>query len=108
MVRYEWDIETVTNEDTEEYEAGEVMDHNHRDDFADTLWCVEAAPPEGMHYEVVLVRDDDEGRSWAYLTNGRLGSHFLDAYQRRTRPVPQRFRIEVARHAPSPSVPVLA
>ena len=93
MVRYEWDVETVTIADTAEWEEGEVLDHNHRDSKADALRCAAATPPEGTRYEVVLVRDDDESRSWAYLLpDGTMPEFFLDAIGDEVARVPKKFR----------------
>lgn len=80
---YEWDIET--------WEDDEVVDHDHRDkvhEFGGEK-LTRAVAEDG--YRLVLVRDDDRGRSWAYVTNGELPTHFLDAYERPTAKVPARF-----------------
>lgn len=52
---------------------------------------------EGMTSRIVLVRDDDKGRSWAYLEDGELPSHFEDAYGVKVAKVPGRFHEEVSK-----------
>lgn len=82
-VTYEWDIE--------KYDGDEIVDHNHRDivhEF-DGEELTLAVAEDG--YRLVLVRDDDSGRSWAYVTNGELPTDFLDAYGKIVAKVPQRF-----------------
>ena len=78
-----------------------MLDHNHVGSYAEALaWAVN--PPRDTEYSIVLVRDDDEARSWAYVHSGALGSHFLDSAGDEMTKVPQRFHAEVA------SAPVLA
>lgn len=92
-VVYEWDVETVAVADTADYEAGEVLEHWHQSSKADALRVAAAPAHPTQGYRVVLVRDDDAGRSWAYLgANGAMPTHFLDAYDRPTHLVPARFR----------------
>ena len=57
-IEYEWDIETVCPD------TGDVLDHDH------TLRI------PGSLEMLVLVRDDDGGRSWAYVNEGRLPGYF--------------------------------
>lgn len=98
MVVYEWDVETVTIVDSEENEEGEILDHNHSDKFKQAKKDAAGTPPEGCAFRIVLVRDDDNGRSWAYLNDdGALDEYFEDAYERRTAKVPKRFHEEVSR-----------
>ena len=89
MVKYEWDVETV------EEESGDVLDHNHCDSFREAIAAARETPDDGCRFDVVLVRDDDDGRSWAYLDDGKLPTHFLDAYEHEVAKVPQRFVKEV-------------
>lgn len=82
-VSYEWDIET--------WDGEEILDHNHRDrlhDFGGEELTL-AVAEDG--FRLVLVRDDDNGRSWAYVTNGELPEQFLDAYERPVATVPRRY-----------------
>jgi hypothetical protein len=99
MVVYEWDCETVGSIDTDEFAEGDVIEHAHAPTLRETLkWAREEPLEPGTRYEIVLVRDDNEGRSWAYLEeNGALPEYFLDAYDRRVAKVPKRFHAETAR-----------
>jgi len=99
-VIHEWDIETVTTSATAEREAGEVIEHDHRDSYADCLQTITRTPDAGCHYEIVLVRDDDKGRSWAYVEHGKLPEYFLDAFGEETSKIPQRFHNEIAKAKP--------
>ncbi len=85
-VRYEWDVETVDMN-------GDVQDHDHKASYAE---CLTVAPPAaGETHSRVLVRDDDNGRSWAYIEDDKLPEHFLDAYDRIVAKVPVTFYREV-------------
>lgn len=95
-VFYEWDVEEVTDCETPENEEGEVMEHWHQESYADCLDHVARGVNAGMRYEVVLVCNDPECRSWAYMDGNKLPEYFEDAYQHSTRRVPQRFHKEVA------------
>jgi hypothetical protein len=96
-VIYEWDCETQTTQETDEHEAGEVIDHRHGESYAQVAaFAAETAPP-GTQYALVLVRDDDAGRSWAYVENGKLPEFFHDADGAQGARVPKRFHAEVAR-----------
>lgn len=94
-VIYEWDVETVQT-----YEDGnnDVIDHYHTETYADAVRWAAAAPLElGVTYEVVLVRDDDDRRSWAYVEDGKLPEWCRDAYECRWGKVPKRYHAEVAK-----------
>ena len=98
-VRYEWDIETRTKVGRE----WEVDSHDHRDrlrdfDPDDLRPILAASPGERV---LVLVRDDDEGRAWAYVDQGALDPYFYDAHGGIVRTVPKRFAAELARVARS-------
>lgn len=97
-VEYEWDVEECVATDCDNYEVGEVLEHWHQSSYADAYAFSRREPPAGMRYELVLVRDDGNGRSWAYCDeSGRLPAAFEDAYQREVARVPKRFIDEVAR-----------
>ncbi len=96
-VTYEWDCETVTAVESADFEEGEVIEHYHAPKFKEVLKESKTAPPEGCKFALVLVRDDDIGRSWAYLDNGVLPESFEDAYGRFAAKVPRRFHEEVAK-----------
>ena len=91
MVEYEWDVETVD-------EYGDI-EHEHCASYADCLRLMDEPAPEGCRYDVVLVRDDDYERSWAYMENNKLPEYFKDVYGRRVVKVPKRFVAEVAKVA---------
>lgn len=46
MVEYEWDVEEVVTEDSERYEVGEILDHNHQRTFNDCLKFIKSEPPK--------------------------------------------------------------
>jgi len=89
MVGYEWDIETVTDED------GDVMDHHHGNKLKELLFYKNTKPEDGFHYELVLVRDVwDEfdgvtNRTWAYEDEGKMPKEFDNGVA-----VPKRFLAE--------------
>jgi hypothetical protein len=99
-VVYEWDVETVTAVESEDHEEGEVMEHNHCRSYAEAVAdSLKYPPPEGCRYDIVLVRDDDDGRSWAYMMNdGNLPEFFYDAVQFPVARVPQKFVKEVLKY----------
>ncbi len=99
-VQYEWDCETVANGDSTNFEDGEVIDHAHGASFKDVAAWSAANPCEpGFRHMIALVRDDDEGRSWAYVEDGRLPEFFTDADGADAARIPQRFVREVVRAA---------
>ncbi len=97
-VYYEWDVETVATVGTVEIADGDILEHRHQTCFSDAL-AVAALPAEpGTEHRIVLVRDDDAGRSWAYFSDGELDDRFEDAWARYAAKVPKRFYKEVAKH----------
>lgn len=97
-VIYEWDVETVADGDTTDFEDGEVIDHYHVTSYKEAASYVrDNKADDGFRFEVVLVRDDDEGRSWAYLGDGKLPEFFTDADGADDAKVPQKFVREVAK-----------
>jgi hypothetical protein len=100
MVIYEWDCETVANKEHPDYGEDDVIDHAHGESFKDVRnWSSQWPPGDGERHELVLVRDDDDGRTWAYLHNGKLPEFFIDAYGVDRTRVPKRFHAEVERAA---------
>ncbi len=100
--RYEWDAEQVAVYASESYEEGEVIEHHFADSLKEARQTVrsrsynaDAGTLSSEGYELVLVRDDDGGRSWAYMENGKLPTHFRDAFGSEGARVPQRFHREV-------------
>lgn len=100
-VCYEWDVEEVTAAESESFEAGECIDHYHQTSYEDCLAFmrspVKSFADLDVEYCICIVRDDDEGRAWAYLENGKLPDNFEDAYQVPVAKVPKRFHEEVAK-----------
>lgn len=93
---YEWDCETVVDGDSPNFENGEVVDHVYGASYKEvTVWSAANPPEAGFQRAIVLVRDADEGRSWAYLAGGNLPPYFKDAYGINTAKVPARFIREV-------------
>ena len=86
MVIYEWVIETV------DIESEDILSVDHANTYAEALVQSSDQPDEGCFYRIGLVRDDDDGRSWAYVEDGVLPSHFEDALNRRVAKVPQKLR----------------
>ena len=95
-VYYEWDCETVAAVDTDDAAENDVLDHAHGATLAEVLrWSRQNPPDPGTRHDIVLVRDDDDGRSWAYMEDdGSLPEFFEDAYCRRVAKVPKRFHAE--------------
>lgn len=90
-VYYEWDVETIAVGETDKYEDGEVLDHHHCDTYAEAMEFAASEPDPGTRYVITLVRDDTDGRSWAYIEDGELPEFFEDAYYFPVAKVPQRF-----------------
>lgn len=103
-VHYEWVVELTTTEATDEHEADEVLDVHGCQGYLDASRLAATLTEPGLAGVIVLVRDDLAGRSWAYLEDGALPSHFSDAYGNEVSKVPARFVAEVARAAASPAV----
>lgn len=97
-VAYEWDVEETAACDSEQYEQGEIIEHYHCGSYREALAFSKAAAPAGSRWEIVLVRDDDDRRAWAYMgSDTELPEFFCDADGREYRKVPARFHKEVAR-----------
>jgi hypothetical protein len=101
-VVYEWDVEEVATVDSEQYAVDDIIEHCHSAKFKEALADkarLEAGAEPGIGYRIVLVRDDDIGRSWAYFypEDNTLDEWFEDAYPRRVCKVPKRYVEEVAK-----------
>jgi hypothetical protein len=96
-VAYEWDVELV--EDVDEDEEKEILEHFHQTSFAECFdFVVKNPPASGTCYQIVLVRDDDDRRAWAYLEDNKaLPEQFEDADGRDYAKVPKRFHDQVAK-----------
>lgn len=95
---YEWDIETIERQtDGDE----EVLDHHHAERLSNYAARDYVAENEPYEYNVlVLVRDSDGERLWAYVDMTRyvLPRYFDDAWHEETGvKVPKRFHEEIAR-----------
>ena len=69
-VEYEWICEC-------EDEAGDVVEVFHGAWEEVRAW--RAANQDYYHQRIALVRDTEEGRTWAYITGDRLPERFEDA-----------------------------
>ena len=88
-VVYEWDCETID-------EHGDIVEHMHGATYAEVkAWSLANTCKPGFTHSLVLVRDDDEGRAWAYIEDGRLPEFCQDAASCKIARVPQRFHREV-------------
>ena len=99
-VVYEWDVEERAVADSENWAAEDIIDHRHQESFAQCVELASTEPPAGSRWQIVLVRDDDDGRSWDELDAGVLPEVFMDAYDNVTSKMPKRFHAEVAKVMP--------
>ena len=114
---YEWDLETVellTAECVPKWsktypetnwqvgDKGDVFDHDHSDKLSgfcgeDITNAINQEVTDNKKVDLVLVCDDHAGRSWAYVVDGQLPSHFTCAYGDKTKRVPKRFHVELSK-----------
>lgn len=99
QVFYEWDCETVAAVNTDDFAEGDILDHAHGATLAEVLkWSRQNPPDPGTRHEIVLVRDDADCRSWAYLDfDGNLPEFFEDAAGTDHARVPKRFHAQTTR-----------
>lgn len=105
-VYYEWDVEEVADKDLtscgQDFAKDDVMEHWHQTSFKDCLdFIAKNAPAEGVRYDIVLVRDDDDRRAWAYSADEDsfvLPEFFCDANGDEYKKVPKRFHDEVKKN----------
>lgn len=104
-VYYEWDVEEIATENHvsvggQEYDAGDVMEHFHQTSLKDCHQFIEynsKLKDDLSRFQIVLVRDGERSRTWAYMEYGKLPEFFVGAWgEDRTR-VPKRFHEEVKR-----------
>jgi hypothetical protein len=98
MADYEWVVETVERDGEDE----DILDVNHYDTYAEAK---EYAARAGTDFDGVpvfqrigLVRDEGQhplNRSWAYVVDGALPSHFSDAYGHLTTKVPTKYFLQM-------------
>lgn len=94
-VIYEWDIEETMNYDDGD---NDIIEHWFQESYARVKkHLATATPMNGCTFEPVLVRDDDAGRAWAYLVDGKLPTHFENANGAPVAKVPKRFVDEIER-----------
>jgi hypothetical protein len=99
-VIYEWDCETVADGESVDHEDGEVIDHCHGPSFREVSeWSKRNPCESGFRHALVLVRDDDDRRAWAYVEGGKLPEWFTDAEGNDWARVPKRFHAEVSKGA---------
>lgn len=97
MVDYEWVVELCTAVESEAHEENEVLDLSFCTSYKEALEDATLEPEEGFKNVIVLVRTDAKGRAWAYLEDGKLPTHFSDAYGCDVAKVPEKFHKEVAK-----------
>jgi len=96
-VVYEWDCETVADGDCDLHEDEEVIDHCHSASYQEALRDAAKPTEPGFKHLIVLVRDDGDRRSWAYMEGDRLPEFHIDGDGRNYKAVPKRFHQEVER-----------
>lgn len=97
MITYEWDMEEydIAADNSE----AEIVDHYHGDKLIDIGF------PSDHKQKLVLVRDDDNGRLWAYVDESRMLPKYFSRpeadgkYYETNVKVPQRFHREIAKTA---------
>lgn len=103
-VYYEWDVEEVADADQihggQSFAKDDIMEHWHQTSYKDCLAFIAANPPaQNVRYDIVLVRDDDDRRAWAYMTDGKLPEWTCDEDGIEYRLIPKRFFIEVEKNS---------
>ena len=90
---YEWDVEEV---DTF---SGDVLEHYFQKTAIDCVLQYKQKPSDDCHWEICIVLDTYDGRSWAYLDmeTMKLPEWFEDASGKNVRKVPKRFHLEIDR-----------
>jgi hypothetical protein len=101
-VYYEWDVEEVADADQtvegQDFAKDDIMEHWHQKSYADCLTFIQQNPPaDNVRYDIVLIRDDDDRRAWAYMEDGNLPEWFCDANGEEYKKVPQEYIKEVAK-----------
>lgn len=114
MTVYEWNIEgveIVNSDNISEYQKvhpemkvgdwGDVQGHRNEDKLIHFMpeyltYALEEVMDTYYRNRLVLVRDDEYGRSWACVKNKKLPKFFEDSYGVERTMVPQRFHDELA------------
>lgn len=81
-VYYEWDVEIIADEDSEDFYKGDVVEHLFKKSFKEYLEECSEPAEAGFRKQIVCVRDDDVGRSWCYYDT-KLDAWFYDAYAKK-------------------------
>ena len=79
----------------EEVEEDLIVGVNYGETYAQVRSWME----EGKDYRIGLLKDRQDGRSWAYVEDGVLAHEFTDAYGEVTGMVPWKYRREMERAA---------
>lgn len=91
-VFFEWDVETQADGNSPEYADGDVIDHRFCASFGEAVLVASRPAPPNFRWAVVLVRDDDDRRSWAYLAaDNTLPPFFCDSGGVEYARVPKKF-----------------
>ena len=95
-VYYEWDVEIVDTSEGEE----DIIEHLHKRSYKEAIEeTANLLDDPALVYRVCLVRDNDQGRSWAYVKDGELPAYFMDSNGVDTDyKVPQKFHKEISRN----------
>jgi hypothetical protein len=94
-LKYEWDVEEVDSDE----DCPDVMEHYFQASAKECVEFIKKPPPAERRWNVVLVLDDQDSRSWAYvdMDTMKLPEYFENAEGRNTRRVPVRFHDELAK-----------
>jgi len=93
MIRYEWTVETLEEDD--------IVESEFADNYEQAL-RIAANPLADYSVRIGIVRDrydcyeDLVCRSWAYIESGKLPEYFVDGRGVETTKVPRRFHKQVA------------
>ncbi len=75
----------------EEMDGDEIIDVQHPETYAQALsWMY-----PNTDYRVGLVKDRQDGRSWAYIEDGAIAEYFTDSYGEEMGKVPAKYVREV-------------
>ena len=93
MTNYEWDVE-------ENNDDGDIVDHNHFETYQEACEFyndILMSKSADQSFSIVLVKDTDSYRAWAYMVDDKLPTYFTDAQCCDAGKVPQRFHQEVSK-----------
>lgn len=76
--------------------AGDSIRNEYHNSYTDCVASLRAHPPApDEEAQIALLAIDDFGRSWAYVEDGRLHTHFRNTLQNPTSRVPEQFHVEL-------------